>query len=769
MKLWERVLTLGVVAAGLVAASPVRAEDRNDGSDTARVSFIEGTLFGRGPYDTETSELAANAVVRAGDEVFTDEGTFAELELPGETFLRLASATTVVINRIDPTGVEIALAEGAAYLSRGPEAAPARFQAFAGSVDLGGRAIVRVGNDSQHSRLEVMVTDGNAELRDEKSAVNVRAGQKMVWTKGSTRDEAFRVADGDAFDRWNDERERRVRGAERPQHVARGTVGAYELDDQGTWILIDGHYAWRPTVAVGWRPYSHGYWSWCEPYGWTWVSYESWGYTTYHYGRWYYRSHYGWVWYPDPYWGASWVVWAAFGTYVGWAPCDFWGRPIYVYSYYSYYDYGAWCYTDADYFYHGGGYYYHGDRRGGRRNVTTTTTREAYTTAGAAGSAAGRGSRGIGREGKYQIREFDRDTISRYTPVPVKDARADLTPKHIVAAADRGAIKGLDRGARKGDFLERQVKNPEGIKPQPWERMNAPKGSLDRGGAAASGRDVADDPGRAAEGWKTRGSGDKSGTRGADLPTMRGADRGVSDDRGSSLDRGGSSDRGGSTFDRGSSDRGSTFDRGGSSNDRGPSFDRGGSSNGRGSTFDRGSSSQPRTEPKAQPRSEPKRSDPPPSRKDDSDKKDSSGSKGGKRSGWHTPGSGYASSNGNDSGRSSRAPATRSDSGYQRSSSFPSYGRSSSSSNNAPSYGSRSSGSSSGSNHRPAYSGGSGRSSSPGPSYSGGSRSSSGSSGKSSGPSYSGSRSSSSSSKSSGSSGRSSSSSKSSGGGRGKK
>ncbi|HVM12411.1 MAG TPA: DUF6600 domain-containing protein, partial [Actinomycetota bacterium] len=459
MKAW--VLALGFTAIGMSAAATARAEQQGDGTDTGRVSHIEGTLFGRGPYDEEVSELAVNAIIRAGDEIFTDEGTFAELELPGETFLRLAGATTVVVQRLDVNGAEIALADGAAYLSRGPDAAPARFKSFAGTVDLGGRAMVRIGNDPQRTRLEIGVADGNAELRDDRTAITVRAGQRLVWTKGSTRDEVFRVKDGDAFDRWNDERERRVRGANRPQHVARGVMGSYELDGHGTWVLIDGYWAWRPTVVVSWRPYRHGYWSWCEPYGWTWVSYEPWGYTTSHYGRWYYRAHYGWVWYPDAYWGPAWVVWAGFGPYLGWAPCDFWGRPIYVHSYYSYYDYGAWCYTDAHYFYYGGGYYYRHDYR--RRRTTTTTTREPYATSSGRSAGAGRGGGGgIGRDGKYQIREFDRETIAKYTPVPVKDARADLTPKHIVAAADRGALKGPARGARSGDFLERQVRDPEG-------------------------------------------------------------------------------------------------------------------------------------------------------------------------------------------------------------------------------------------------------------------------------------------------------------------
>jgi len=96
-----------VVTAGLISATSAFAAESKDYGSSGRISALEGTVYGRGPYDTETSELAQNAVLRAGDEVFTDEGTFAEVELPNGTFLRLAGNTTVVVNKLDTDGVEI--------------------------------------------------------------------------------------------------------------------------------------------------------------------------------------------------------------------------------------------------------------------------------------------------------------------------------------------------------------------------------------------------------------------------------------------------------------------------------------------------------------------------------------------------------------------------------------------------------------------------------------------------------------------------------------
>ena len=95
----------------------------------------------------------------------------------------------------------------------------------------------------------------------------------------------------------------------------------------GSWIEVgDYGYCWQPGVAVsneGWRPYADGYWAYTE-LGWTWISYEDFGWATYHYGRWVRLAGYGWVWVPgrdaDLEWGPAWVSWRYGDNYVGWAP-----------------------------------------------------------------------------------------------------------------------------------------------------------------------------------------------------------------------------------------------------------------------------------------------------------------------------------------------------------------------------------------------------------------------------------------------------------------
>ena len=114
----------------------------------------------------------------------------------------------------------------------------------------------------------------------------------------------------------------------------------YDNLSGGNWIEVEGYgYGWQPDVAVNdqnWRPYADGYWAYTDD-GWTWISYEDFGWATYHYGRWANLADYGWTWFPgeDLDWGPAWVSWRTGGDYVGWAPLPprgpgvvYQGRPI---------------------------------------------------------------------------------------------------------------------------------------------------------------------------------------------------------------------------------------------------------------------------------------------------------------------------------------------------------------------------------------------------------------------------------------------------------
>ena len=95
------------------------------------------------------------------------------------------------------------------------------------------------------------------------------------------------------------------------------------LADDGDWYNTPEYgYVWQPFIAYktdSWRPYSDGYWAQTDS-GWTWVSYENFGWATYHYGRWTRLKDIGWAWVPGYQWGPGWVSWRTNDDYVGWAP-----------------------------------------------------------------------------------------------------------------------------------------------------------------------------------------------------------------------------------------------------------------------------------------------------------------------------------------------------------------------------------------------------------------------------------------------------------------
>ncbi len=101
----------------------------------------------------------------------------------------------------------------------------------------------------------------------------------------------------------------------------------YDNLEGGSWIEVgDYGYCWQPDIAARdreWRPYADGYWAYTDD-GWTWVSYEDFGWATYHYGRWAHLEDMGWIWVPgrdeDLEWGPAWVSWRTSDEYVGWAP-----------------------------------------------------------------------------------------------------------------------------------------------------------------------------------------------------------------------------------------------------------------------------------------------------------------------------------------------------------------------------------------------------------------------------------------------------------------
>jgi hypothetical protein len=122
------------------------------------------------------------------------------------------------------------------------------------------------------------------------------------------------------------------------------------LAPYGNWVHHRSYgRVWYPKhVPRDWRPYTDGYWSYTNNYGWLWVSDWAWGWAPFHYGRWVWDDWYGWVWVPGTLWAPAWVFWRYGGGYLSWAPMP----PQYVWNPYigystSYFNYDRYVNWDS--------------------------------------------------------------------------------------------------------------------------------------------------------------------------------------------------------------------------------------------------------------------------------------------------------------------------------------------------------------------------------------------------------------------------------------
>ncbi|GAB0112791.1 DUF6600 domain-containing protein [Acidisoma sp. C75] len=89
-------------------------------------------------------------------------------------------------------------------------------------------------------------------------------------------------------------------GAVSAPPVTAEMTGTSVLAQYGSWQAQPSVGAvWFPQVASNWVPYRDGRWAYIQPWGWTWVDNDPWGFAPFHYGRW---AEFGgrWGWVPAP-------------------------------------------------------------------------------------------------------------------------------------------------------------------------------------------------------------------------------------------------------------------------------------------------------------------------------------------------------------------------------------------------------------------------------------------------------------------------------------
>jgi FecR protein len=363
----KRVLLSLLLLAGFNTLIPLQAQDNVDanvdpdgqyepGRAVARISVLNGDVSVRRGDSGEVVAAAVNGPLMADDRLLTSSTGRAEVQLDSANMIRIGPNSEVRFTGMDVKSFQVQVAMGTVTF-RTLRPSQAQIEVDTPSVAVrpmrpgGYRVTVHEDGTS-----EITVRIGEAEVDSQRGGERLQAGQTMD-ARGPATDAEFQVVQPipyDAFDRWNDDRDRFILSSQSYQHVSPAIGGTEDLDQNGRWVQ-DPNYGsvWQPTnVGPDWAPYQNGQWAWEDYYGWTWVSADPWGWAPYHYGRWFMGAG-GWAWYPgpilgNPFWAPAYVGFFGFGGGfgvgvgfgfggVGWvalAPFEavhpWWGRGLYA-------------------------------------------------------------------------------------------------------------------------------------------------------------------------------------------------------------------------------------------------------------------------------------------------------------------------------------------------------------------------------------------------------------------------------------------------------
>jgi hypothetical protein len=308
---------LGLGLTGFAAAQPVPSQYGPGPSDSnlavdppgraGRLSDFEGTVWLYSPRTTAQSsewfKAFRNRPLTTGDRVATEAGGRAEVQV-GSSTLRLDSSTELEVVTLDDNRLALRLHSGNITLRVRDLEDAGQFEILTeeGRFDVPRAGYFRFDRADATSH----ATAYKGQLRymgANNTSLPINAGQQAeFWIdQYGTAQYSLGTPLNDAFQRWNNDRDRRAAQAavNTQRFVSPEMTGVAELDRYGRWENNSEYGSiWVPTtVAANWAPYRYGHWVWVNPWGWTWVDDAPWGFAPFHYGRWVYLRN-NWCWTP---------------------------------------------------------------------------------------------------------------------------------------------------------------------------------------------------------------------------------------------------------------------------------------------------------------------------------------------------------------------------------------------------------------------------------------------------------------------------------------
>jgi hypothetical protein len=354
MQMRPRSILSALAAALLMLLGPggeALAQSADPPGRVAQLSYAEGSVSFE-PAGTGTwTGAVLNRPITVGDKLWADQDSRAEIDI-GHAVIRLGSTTGFSFLNLDDQTAQMQVTAGTVIVHVWTLADGEHDEIdtpnLALTLEQPGTYRIEVSESGDTTIVKVQ--DGEALATGGGQSYPVAAQQSVTFTGTSTLSADYAMLGApDSLDDWSMERdqEEQQQAEVAQQYVAPDMTGADDLGDYGSWQdTPDWGYAWFPTVAIGWAPYTLGSWAWISPWGWTWVDEEPWGFAPFHYGRWGYWHH-RWCWVPGPrqvrpVYAPALVAWvgghhrglsASTGAHVGWFPLG--PRDVYVPGYHA--------------------------------------------------------------------------------------------------------------------------------------------------------------------------------------------------------------------------------------------------------------------------------------------------------------------------------------------------------------------------------------------------------------------------------------------------
>jgi FecR protein len=279
------------LAVALFLPSRAAADDDDPPSRVARLSSTHGEVSFNPAGTDDWVTAVVNRPLSTGDKLWTDNGAHAELHM-GSAAIRLSGNTGFSFLNLADNVAQIRVTEGSMYVRVRSLDTDETFEVdtpnLAFSILRPGRYRINVNENGDTTT--VAVREGEGEVTGGGSAFAIHPREVGTFTGNDQLDSDIQSAgdDGDDFDHWCNDRDRREDHSVSSRYVSSDVIGYEDLDDNGGWRPVAEYgTVWFPHVTtIGWAPYRYGHWVWISPWGWTWVDDAAWGFAPFHYGRW---------------------------------------------------------------------------------------------------------------------------------------------------------------------------------------------------------------------------------------------------------------------------------------------------------------------------------------------------------------------------------------------------------------------------------------------------------------------------------------------------